>query len=211
MATMQHLTRQDATRSRGDASPAGAVHRHDRYWLAAALALSAVAVLASAAGSPFGHPSASHPTSPSVPHPGVQSLSLTVDGTLRPDLVPDDIAYRHFILATSLGTAPSHSDVARRDYMLRDAGLSSSQQSAYIAVTTSYGDELMSAVHAYQSASLTNHRQFGAYTGGSTQIDALDRARTILAAQLDADTMALIDSYVEYHIKPRIRIFSNRK
>jgi hypothetical protein len=58
---------------------------------------------------------------------------------------------------------------------------------------------------------LTNHRQFGAYTGGSTQIDALDRARTILAAQLDADTMALIDSYVEYHIKPRIRIFSNRK
>src|SRR5262245_38830876 len=69
-------------------------------------------------------------------------LPLLVDGAQTPDLVPDDVAYRHFILLTAVSATATANDVARRDAFLARVGLSPADRTAYLGTLSQVKDQL---------------------------------------------------------------------
>jgi hypothetical protein len=85
-----------------------------------------------------------------TPGPG---LRVAVNGAERPDLVPDSLAYYHFIMATALSQSPSPDELARRSRELDGVGLSRLDSDALITALSNVREQLDEVEVARQALS----------------------------------------------------------
>lgn len=69
-------------------------------------------------------------------------LSVVVDGARTPDLIPDDLAYRHFILSIAERRNPSQAESRRREIRLKEIRLPGPDQDLLIAAVQGLREEL---------------------------------------------------------------------
>jgi hypothetical protein len=137
----------------------------------------------------------------------IASLPLAVDGAKTPHLVPDRLAFHHLIVATAVASTPAPGELARREFMLSQAGLSSQDRNVFAIALTSVKDRL-NEIEA-------ERRSPRAAPGSSDQLRArqnrlLDDAHARIRAALNADALNRLDHYVNTHVKSRIRIFGEQ-
>lgn len=155
----------------------------------------------------------SNPTS-STPPP---KTTVTVDGALNPELIPDDIAYLHFFKVLS-----KHSNVAdqsledrrRRSYVRRfftngcgaegkeDRTLTPIQIERMLAVI----DELTPSLDA-ANARLTSSKKQGEYDAARQQMmELVATSAALLPSTVDSDAATRIAAHVSDRVKKHIRI-----
>lgn len=132
--------------------------------------------------------------------------TTVIDGAENPEMIPDDVAYRHFIRATA--SSATSMDVERRTVFLREAGLSPSDTQAYSLALGNVANELKSveerrkaAGTAQSSASLANFKQL--------EDQAIVAARTRVEGALSAEGRAKLATHLRQNIKRRIKMFSS--
>jgi hypothetical protein len=137
----------------------------------------------------------------------ITPLPLVIDGDKTPDLIPDELAYRHFIAATAVAANATPNDLARREFMLTRAGLSKEERRVFVAAVTNVREDLdqldqerrLNTRVALDRDALQGLKQ----RRNQVFADAHER----LQCTLDKGTMARIDAHVREHVKKRIRIF----
>lgn len=130
-------------------------------------------------------------------------VGATVDGSQKPEAIPDDVAYGHFIRATV--RTRSTRDLDRRTSMLRAAGLNHSEQAAY--------GRAMGGLEAELEGTRRLRREAGRAAAQSvlealqrTESQAIDAARGRLRFELPPDAAAKLDAHIQNHVKRRITI-----
>lgn len=127
---------------------------------------------------------------------GISStLSIAANGAVNPDAIADDLAYEHFLKALAPGAASSP-----RDAVLKAAGLLPSDRLAFWRAIRPLQAELDVAKeqrNAKQPLRITQ----------ATTARAIGAARARLRGALSQDGLALLDTYIRNHVKPRIVIY----
>ncbi len=137
------------------------------------------------------------------------SLSVVVDGSKDPELIPDDLAYRHFLLALAEHGTPTTEEARRREARLNPVGLSVSDHDELIDQLHGVREELdsiqMSRQSGFASQTLTESARTALFTSlRSREQILLDNAVASLRANLSSQGMAQLDAYVRGHVKAHI-------
>jgi hypothetical protein len=138
----------------------------------------------------------------------LMTLPVAVNGAESPQLISDELAYRHFILSVAVPQNASDEHLSRQDRKLQRAGLSSTDRSAAIRALRGLAEELEA------NAGEVN-RLSGQVAVPSEQLDALrarrlallDVARSQVALGLSASGHSKLDAYIREHVKRRIVIY----
>lgn len=132
------------------------------------------------------------------------SLSLSVDGQLNPEQIPDHVAYRHFISVTAVSSGASEAEIYRRDAILVRVGLSEADRRAYLAIIN-VRDELLDTEQKIQAV----HHDIAAIDDLRLQkASVLDNAATRILSSLSADGVESMQTHINDRIKKHIRIYS---
>jgi hypothetical protein len=142
------------------------------------------------------------PTTPGGP------LSLTIDGARTPELVPDDVAYRHLISAVAVSASPSTLELSRQTAMFEVMGLSASDRTAFIANTVTVRD----ALHSLDQTLRDGHHDLRTAEHLRRQrLLVLDTATARVLSALSPSGVLLLKAHVANRVKSRIRIYSDVK
>jgi len=134
-------------------------------------------------------------------------LSVIVDGAATPNLIPDALAYQHFLTAIAAHPFPSTEEQARQSAQLSALGLSPADRQALIANLAPFRAQLDNIQSARAAV--------GSGPSAPTQLMNLRSQESTLAAttlqkiqgSLTADGMSLLDQYVRTHVKAHIKIY----
>jgi hypothetical protein len=138
-----------------------------------------------------------------------RSLYLRIDGAKTPELVPDSLAYEHFLMATALpsGTA-TKDDLLRHKFLLGRAKLSEDEIARFEAATIGVHEDLVDAALLLgQSAGASRSDTAAQFRERQSEILANARLRVVEA--LGQDAMDRLDAYVRTHVKSQITIYSS--
>ena len=140
-------------------------------------------------------------------------LRVAVDGATDPEAVPDDLAYRHFLMALAVArTAPS-AQVARRDALLATVSLSAADQAAMKTALIEVRERLdhvsqrrrqftpESVVSVAAQVALVDLRR------EENEIIAVARAR--VESALSVEGFVALDRHIQDHVKRRIVIYGD--
>jgi hypothetical protein len=128
-------------------------------------------------------------------------LPLTVDGSKTPELVPDRLAYYHFIIANAQRAAPTANDIRRREIRLGRLGLQKVDHLALVAALSGVQDALDRA-EALGRGSSPDH------AAAKAQKDAvLEATQARLESVLTADGTSRLDAFVQNHVKRGVKIY----
>lgn len=121
--------------------------------------------------------------------PGSAGSQTVVDGKNTPELIPDALAYRHFLSATTVGPNASPQDRRVQRLQLDRVGLSDADRNAYLATIQPLRERL--------SASITREPNI--------MSDTLEQLR----GQLTPDGFQRLEEHVRNYVKPRITIYAS--
>ena len=163
-----------------------------RRSLLALLLLLSVAFTRSSATpqSPGTDPHAGHSSSPT-------KLALTVNGATSPQAVPDEMAYALFFRALASSSARR---TERMAHVLTKAGLASADRDAVANALGSFS-RVMDVVSQQRKANPADP------TFRSQEVEALQSARQAVAQSVSSTGQTLLDTYVQTHVKPRVKIY----
>jgi hypothetical protein len=144
--------------------------------------------------SPFGNPR------------DAASRTTVIDGSKTPELIPDELAYRHFIRATA--SSASAKDVERREVFLTQAGFSASDREAYRVAVGNVAEELKSVEQQRKTAGPS---QSASSLAGfkRTEDQAIAAAQNRIQGALSADGRAKLTNHIRQRVKRQIRMFSS--
>jgi hypothetical protein len=123
----------------------------------------------------------------------ISGSRIVVDGKKTPEDIPDALAYKHLLSATSVRRNASFTDLHVQRLQLDRIGLSDQDRRAYLATVQSLRRQLEAR------ASSVIEQQLIA--------DAIQRLRD----QLSPDGFQRLDDYVRNRVKPRITIFASER
>jgi hypothetical protein len=138
----------------------------------------------------------------------VNAMPLAVDGGKTPDMVPDRIAYYHFIMATAIPANALPAHVARRDLLLDPVGFSKDDRDSFITALSGVREQLERiAQHrtAWVTDTPTARAALEALKGEEDQI--LDNTRLRLQNSFSSDGQNRLDAHVRRHVKRLIKIY----
>jgi hypothetical protein len=130
----------------------------------------------------------------------IAQLAPYLDGAKNPELIPDSVAYGHFIRATASATTPA--DVSRRKVFLDRAGLSVPEQTVYVNALGTAGEALEEVKR--------QRRAKGPMTPGAVQkleMEAVSNAEARIRAALPPTARAKLDAHINSYIKRRIKMY----
>jgi hypothetical protein len=130
-------------------------------------------------------------------------MTTTIDGARNPELIPDAVAYGHFIRATA-------SSAARREAFLTRAGLTPAERATYVQALGAVGVQLESAKQKRRAAGpsvLPAELQSLKAAEKRAVADAEMRIRQTLPTV----AMAKLNAHIQGHVKRRIKMFSGPK
>jgi hypothetical protein len=128
-----------------------------------------------------------------------------VKGSENPELISDDIAYRHFIKATAYTT--SAEQLERRHFFLARARLDPADRNAYTNAVGRVATEIDEVARQRQTgAGLLPQATLQSLKG--TEDEAFASARRRIRAALSPQGVARLDAHINEYIKPRISLYS---
>lgn len=148
----------------------------------------------------------------STPVPPAMQLPLTVDGAVTPELISDDLAFHHFLMAIAVAdnATPDSPAVLRRDTLLARAGLVGTDRQSVANATSGLREELdQIALQQQQIRSSTPNADAVALGLKTAQDTALRTARERVMAALGSDSMSRLNSHIRLHTKKHIRIYGH--
>jgi hypothetical protein len=135
----------------------------------------------------------------------ILKLPLVADGAQSPELIPDRLAYRHFIAATAVNAQMDQKDIARRDVFLRSAGLDKSAREAYSRAVQPIADELLRLTRSNGTAPLVTLRRLPT----ASRNLLLDQGYANVRAALTPEAMSRLDAHIQEHVKKRITVYGH--
>ncbi len=123
-----------------------------------------------------------------TPNPALR-LAVVVDGSQNPGSIPDDVAYRHFLLSIAERANPTPAESKRREVRLRPIGLQKADHDALIQHLSGFRERLSSADPSEYNA-------------------LLDSAASSLNAVLSPNGSLMLAAYVQKHIKSHTVLLS---
>jgi hypothetical protein len=124
------------------------------------------------------------------------SSKIVVDGATRPDLIPDDLAARHFLAALATPGRPSTADLKRIDLVVSAIGLSAKDRVAFEEALRGLSDNVAAA-----------ERATGPGTPRSRRTEVLDSVRAELCDRLSSIGHDQFERFVQSRVKSRIKIY----
>ena len=138
--------------------------------------------------------------------PGSQpsGAPLVADGRTDANVIPDFVAYRHFVMAVAIPReAPTWAERSRRNHYLNSVRLSLSDRMAVVEAVANVREELKAADEMIKNG------PSAAAAASARRETALNGAGERLRLLLSADGQARVDSFVNTKIKPRVRIYGS--
>lgn len=131
-------------------------------------------------------------------------LSPVIDGRTNPELIPDDLAYHHFLLAISEHRNISELEAKRREAFLRPVGLSREDQARVISALAGVREDLDAVTEKrWRLMAGTDPDRDTLLMGLKAEENTiLQNARDRL--NLSNDGQALLDKYVRTRVKSHI-------
>lgn len=136
-------------------------------------------------------------------------MRIVVDGSKTPDAIPDALAYRHFITALSLSSAPSQEEIEHRDALLDQLGLSGPDRAAAIESVKTTRPELDALSAEKANASRTRASDVEHVAIRAKEEVIFENARVRLQSALSTAGAQRFTEYVREVVKPRIVIFGS--
>jgi hypothetical protein len=121
---------------------------------------------------------------------------IVVDGASTPDLIPDDLASRHFLAAVATSGRPSTADLKRIDLVVSAIGLSAKDRVAFEEAVRGLSDKVAAAERATAPG-----------TPGSRRTEVLDSVRDELCNQLSSIGHEKFEQFIRSHVRPKITIY----
>jgi hypothetical protein len=142
-----------------------------------------------------------------MPH---DTLPVVIDGEKTPELIPDAVAARHFVIAAAQPDKPSDGDIARRRALLFTVGFSKDDQAAVIHALATVGDQLAAFEQERRQLSRGAPASRAAIMTLKQQRDAvLEGAHTRIHSTLSAEGVVRYETFLREHMKNRIKIFGD--
>ncbi len=145
--------------------------------------------------------------------PPQHSLVPLVDGSKTPDQIPDDLAYRHFILAIAEHQNPSQHEYKRRDTRLDPIGFSKQDHDSCIFALAGLREELDAIEADRKTIQVTAAPGDPGVQSRLTALksqegSAIAKVRSALRG-LSAAGQALLENYIKVHVKTHIVILGS--
>ena len=132
-------------------------------------------------------------------------LVVQVDGSVNPERIPDDLAWRHFLSAVAIHPSPTASESSRHKAQLAPLGLAAADSQL---LTLELG-RMLTQIDAIQSSMETTN------PGDAASLAALKQQHDTLMAQtivnvssaLSADGLSRLRTYITNTVKRNIVIY----
>jgi hypothetical protein len=141
--------------------------------------------------------------------PSENTIPIVVDGSKNPELVPDSVAYRHFIMAASIPDRPNKDELARRIGIIRSMRLGDQDAKALVAALRGVRDELnrIAEDKTVQAGALSTP---GARAMFKAQRDTVfTGAQARLLGGLSQEGHETVQKFVREHVKTQIKIYGS--
>lgn len=139
----------------------------------------------------------------------IASLPVVVDGARTPHLVPDWLAYYHFIMAVSVASNAPVDEVARRESLLNAIAFERSDHDRLVEALMNVREQLdQVALDRKQWASaVTTPSAVAALKGLKVrEKQILDAAHSSLVSALSPDGQQRLNIHITRHVKAHIKI-----
>jgi hypothetical protein len=137
-------------------------------------------------------------------------LAVVVSGATTPDLIPDDLAYAHFISGLAIPEKPSPQDIGLRDALLSPVGLSTQDTAAFIGALRGVRTQLDFLARETQRLSATpevSHARLIDLKLHRTR--ALSEAHSRVLRTLSRDGRQRLAAFIKAEVKPRITVYGD--
>jgi hypothetical protein len=133
-----------------------------------------------------------------------------VDGSQTPELVPDEVAYRHFVMAAAAPDVPTPDEIARRAGYLARLGLAADDRNKAITALASVRDGLETLKREQARLTGDSPQSQAALAALKIQRDAIIQgAVTRLRGSLSPEGANRVDAFVMSHVKRNIKIYGD--
>jgi vacuolar-type H+-ATPase subunit H len=148
---------------------------------------------------------ASHQHTPGPQAAGSKvTLPLIADGQVNPELIPENVAYRHFISVTAIAQGASRDAIYKRDTILARVDLTDADRQAYLSAVREVRERLLSAELKIRES---NHDVTASDTARAEKGQILDDARARIDAALSKDGSERLRDHVLTRVRTQIRIY----
>lgn len=131
------------------------------------------------------------------------AVPLTVDGSVHPELIPDELAYRHFLMSVAFKRTLTPQETAHREAKIHRIGLTPADHDLLIAAVVGLRESLDAAY-----SMMTASKDSVSYETAKTQYaNALAAAKTRLAT-LSPSGQKTLDDFIQTYFKTLIKIYS---
>lgn len=138
-------------------------------------------------------------------------LPVLVDGSKYPEQIPDQLAYRHFLLAVAEHRSPTAIEADRQRARLRPIGLSDVDSAAFRDLLANLREQLDAIEQAratLDSGAITVGAKVPTIAALKAQEDDLIATTiTSLPARLGIDGLAKLDQHIRQQVKRKIVIY----
>jgi hypothetical protein len=144
-------------------------------------------------------------------HP--MALVVRVNGAEKPNLIPDNLAFAHFILSAAQPAQPSEADTARRSAIQARLGLSARDEPRLHSALGGVHAQLKfierETQRLFQEPDQTEEHLSRIENFRLQRTRVLDEAQSRLLAALTAEGRGKLKEYIDKHVKPRIVIYGD--
>ena len=162
-------------------------------------------------GSAHTHPSKTPGEVASSVNLSAGPLPIAADGAKNPELISDDLAYRHFIMAVAISERATERQIARRNAMLSLIGLENADRLAMlksVATVRASLDRITESRRRIPVKDMISVSVRASLAALKTEEDGIFRdARNRMAFSLSHDGSQRLDQHIQSRVKRRIVIY----
>ncbi len=147
-------------------------------------------------------------------HAHLTQLPVAVDGARTPNLIPDELAYRHFLMAIAERADAPPQSIARRNALIATIGLAPEDAQALISALAGLREKLDSNYAGTEQAAADPSLSAAARSAQvsalrASQAVALDQTAASLKTALTYEGWNRFDAYVQQRVKRHIVIYGS--
>jgi len=136
-------------------------------------------------------------------------LPILIDGKVHPELIPDDLAYKHFIMSVAIRGDAGDTDIKRRDSITKGLTLSPADQTSLIKALNGVKEKLDDFERQRRTADPTSQTLEQTLVYVNQQQDAeLLAAKNRLLLGVSVPGIELIQAFIRSNVKPNIVVYS---
>lgn len=131
-------------------------------------------------------------------------LPLIADGQANPEMIPENVAYRHFISVTAIAQGARQDAIYKRDAILARVDLAEADRQAYVSAVSEVRARLVIADLKIRDS---NHDVAASDSARAEKGQILDEARARIDAALSPAGSERLRNHVLTRVRTQIRIY----